>query len=439
MIIKKSKIPTILGLVILVVGIFAGVFFLNMNQVFRIGADTAVTPKDIRTSNISDNSVTVSWTTDKESADFLTWGENQGSVNKVEKESQSDEKFFTHSVTLTGLKPATTYFYKINSEGTNFDNKGIPWEFTTGASLEANKNSLLISGSIIRASGQPEKRALVYANIGGYMLSTLTSDTGNFVFQLGSVRGADLQNYAQIDKAQTLVEISVQAGPNGVASATVFPQSAKPIPPIILGQIYDFRNLPPAGEGQIPTANLNLPAESSQESKFSIPPSSGSPAPTSVILENIKEGETVTSTKPEFFGKGPGGQVITITIESESPIQGTVQIPQNGSWSYSPPENLAPGAHTITISWKDATGITRSLTRSFIVQASELPAFESTPSQTLAPTPTGTPVVTASPSPAPPIPQTGSLTPTILLSIMGLAVLLFSFTIWKLAEENARS
>jgi len=436
---KKNNIPTILGIAILVVGIFAGAFFLNMTTVFRIGADTSAAPKDIRVGNISDASVTISWTTDKETNGFVSWGENQGGVNKIE--TESDKKFFSHLITITGLSAGKTYYYKISSDGSSFDNGGIPWQFATGPTLGINKNSYLVSGSVVTSSGQPAKRALVYATVSGYLLSTLASDTGNFVFQLSGVRTTDLSNYQAIDPATTLIEISIQAGEDGVASAQVFPRSANPIPAIILGQVYDFRSLPTNGDSQNPNASLALPENTTNESKFNIASASGTPSPTSVILENIDEGETVTSTQPEFFGKGPGGEEITITVNSETPITETVSIPPNGSWSWSPSQALAAGAHSITITWKDATGITRSLTRNFEVQAGEAPAFTASESGTIAsPSPTASGTATPIPTPvatSEPIPETGSLTGTLLLSIMGIAVLLFSFAIWKIAENNA--
>lgn len=423
------------------IGVFAGVFLLSMNQVFRIGADITAAPKDIRVSNITNNSATISWTSDKATSNFINWGESAGSTNKIEKESESQEKFFTHAINLSGLKPGTSYFYKINSDGNNFDNQGIPWQFTTGPELNVNPNSMVISGSVIKASGQAAKRALVYMTVDGYLASTLTSDTGNFVFQLANIRTSGLNAFAIISSSQTLLDISVVGGPDGVSSAKVFPQSAKPIPPIILGQIFDFRSLAPNDSTQIPNSTLSLPEDATKESKFSVSQTSGTPSPTSVILESINEGEVVTSTKPAFFGRGPAGETIVIKVESEVPITQTMEIAKDGTWTWSPPTDLATGAHKVTISWVDSTGITRNLTRDFVVQAGEAPSFEATPSQTLAtPTASGTatPKATIKPTAsasAAPVPVTGSLTYTYLLSIMGIAVIAFSFFVWRMSEN----
>jgi len=448
---KRNQIPTILGIIILLAGTFLGVFYLNMTQVFKIGASPQTQPKDIRVGNITDTSATISWVTDGATTDFLSWGTAQNSVNRVVTEDSTNAKYYTHSITLTGLTADSNYFYRIGSEATSYDSGGIPWQFTTGDSLGLNSASFPVSGSVVTTSGQPSKRALVYLNVSGYLSSTLTSDTGNFVLQLANIRSADLKSYAQIDPKSTLLEISVAAGPDGVTSAQIFPQSANPIPVMVQGKVYGLRSLPANASGTNPGVNLQLPQSATPESKFNTQVSTSSAKTTSVLLENITQGETVTSTQPQFFGKGPGGESITITVHSETPITQTVKIPANGSWSWTPPAGLAPGAHTITISWIDISGITRSLTRDFVVQAGEVPAFtasqsgstptpSSTPIASSSAKPTATPKATLTPKPsasasAQPVPVTGELTPTLVLSIMGIAVMIFSFAVWKLAES----
>lgn len=456
--IKKNKIPTILGIILLFAGVFAGVILLRNSQVFKIGANPTITPKDVRVGSLSDSSATVSWVTADATIDFISYGLSPG-VGTVVSETQDDQKFFTHSITISGLNPETVYYFKINSEGTLFDNNGIPWQFTTGKALSINQISIPISGSVITADGQPSGRAIVYVNVGGYTISSLTSESGNYILQLGSARTPDLSTYAQIDPAATLLEISVTSASGETATAKIFPQSANPVPALIIGQDKDFRNLPPSANGQNPDANLNLPETATTESKFNV---EGTKAGNSanVTLESVTEGEIISSDKPEFIGDGPTGTKITIAIHSETALSGTTTIASNGSWKWSPPANLSEGAHSITVSWIDASGITRTLTRNFIVQAGELPAFVATPSATPTgsptptPKPTKTPVSTATPTATPvktpsstikptasvsatpaSLPDSGSLTPTILLFMMGLGVIVFSFYTWKVSEK----
>jgi hypothetical protein len=453
--IKRNKIPTIIGILILLGGVFAGVILLKNNQIFKIGASPGFTPKDVRVAGISDSSATVSWITEDQTVDFISYGTNQR-TGMVINETEGSEKFSTHSITITGLSPETNYYFKINSNGTSFDNNGVPWQFITGKTLGMGQVNIPVSGSVITASGDPAKRSIVYVTVNGYTVSTLTSDEGTFVLQLGAARTPDLSSYAKIDPAQTLLEVSVTNETGDTATAKIFPQSANPIPPLILGQDQDFRSLQPATNGQNPNADLNLPETATQGSKLNVGGQAVAPSK-NVTLDSVDEGEVITSDKPEFFGEGPGGAEITISIQSDTELTGTTTVSSNGSWKWSPSANLSPGAHTITISWVDTAGITRTLTRSFIVQAGELPSFESTPSATPTPTPkasttptptslpTTTPAAAASstpritPTPTPKaspseLPTSGSLTPTILLSMIGLVVLVFSFYTWKLSR-----
>lgn len=458
--IKKNKIPTILGILLLFGGVFAGVFLLKKDQVFKIGAGPTITPKNVRVSNLTDTSATVSWITDDQTAGFISYGTSQN-TGTVINETENDEKFSTHSITLTGLSPNSDYFFKINSEGSTFDNNGVPWQFTTGSSLPISQTAIPVSGTVISASSDVIKRAIVYITINGYAISTLTSESGTFVLQLGSTRTTDLLSYAQIDSAKTLLEVSAVAPGGEVATAKIFPQAANPIPALIIGRDQDFRNLKPSLNGENPSADLNLPESATTESKLDV---SGEKIiqTKSVTLESISEGEVVTSEKPEFFGEGPVGTEVSITVNSENQISGTSKVSTAGLWNWSPPTNLAPGSHSVTISWVDTSGIKRTLTRNFVVQAGELPAFVATPSATPKSTPTSTPARTPTPTPKPTslptstpsatnvptpvpsktpssvetsLPQSGSLTPTILLFMMGLVILSFSFYTWKMSNK----
>lgn len=427
---------------LLVLGVAAGVFLVRSQVFFRLGASGEYAPKDVRISNISDTSLTISWTTDKETSSFVKWGESATSLDKTELDELGEQSFI-HTLTLRGLKPQTTYYFKINSGGGDFDISGIPWQATTGPTLEIPAKTDLISGTVLTGSGAKASNVLVYVSVsGGSLLSTVTSQNGSWVVPISIVRTQDLTNYLTIDEKNSLVEISVNAATQGVATAQIYPQSAKPTPPIILGKVHDFRSEPPSEVSEIPKAKLDLPLEATPSSGFEVEEKPSTPSAKSVTLDNLDEGEVVTSTQPEFFGEGPPGVTLTIKVESE-PVTASVRIPSSGDWNWSPPSDLAPGTHKITITWRDAQGILRSLVRTFVVQAAEGPAFEATPSASPTPTPTATPTLSPSPTltPSPtttatsaPIPDSGNLTPTILLSIMGVGVLAFAFLIWKKAN-----
>ncbi|MEJ2441708.1 MAG: Ig-like domain-containing protein [Patescibacteria group bacterium] len=439
---KKNKIPTILGILLLVFGIAAGTLLVQNKQIFKLGASPQSSPKDVRITNITDASFTVSWVTDKNTGGFVSWGESENSLNKTEID-EIGEMNDTHFATIQGLTENKTYYFKINSDGSEYDNNGIPWQITTGPKLANGSGTNSIAGSVLTTTGSPAQNAIVYVTLAGASpLSTTTSQNGSWVLPISSARDQNLNSFVVINETTTLVEISVQAGSRGVATAQIYPASAKPTPPIVLGRTQDFKNLSPSETTGVPKANVSLPSEATPSSGFDVPEGSATPSAETVTLESVDEGEVITSTEPEFFGEGPPGTKITITVESD-PVSDTITVPFSGDWNWSPPDDLEEGSHKITLTWRDDSGILRTLTRTFIVQAAEGPAFESTPS---ASSPTPSPTASASPtlSPSPTasatptttpvstlsgIPDSGNLKPTILYSIMGLGLITFSLVL----------
>jgi hypothetical protein len=431
--IKKSTIPTILGIVVLIIGIATGVLLIESRRVFKLGATPEVTPKNVRITNISDSSFTVFWTTDKETKGFIQWGERVSVLGKIATDSIKVASS-THSVTLGALAPLTPYYFKINSDGTDFDNSGIPWQVKTGPRLATPPVGSVIFGTVLTPAGLPATNSLVYVTVGGSSpLSTITQDNGSWILPISASRDQSLASYIIINETSTLVEISVQAGPAGVASAQIYPASSRPVPPITLGQVHDYKNLPPGKPGEVPKASVGLPEDTERPSGFQVDDVTPTPSEKTVTLENVQEGELLTSTTPEFSGEGPAGVILTITIESE-PITEQITIDNSGSWRLRLAEELGEGIHKITISWRDASGILRTLSRNFTVQAVTPPTATPTPSPTATPRLTPTPTATATPTPTPTptkiatqaaIPDAGTLTATLLLFVMGLGSLVF--------------
>jgi hypothetical protein len=434
---RGKKIPTLLGLLLLVLGLGTGLVLVQRKQIFKPKASPTSAPQDIRVTNITDSSFTISWVTDQKTSGFVEWGKSPNSLTRTKLDEIGDQSS-THSVNIQNLSPSTTYYFKINSGGKRFDNNGSAWQITTGPKIPKPAISNLLSGRVVTSEGKPVKNALVYLNLTGVSpLSTITSENGSWVISISEARTPDLTSLADIDDDTTLTQIFVQADAVNKATAQIYPRSAKPTPPIILGQNHDFRTLNPSESGGIPKPNINLPQESDQASKFDVPDQITPAKTETVTLESIKEGEIVSTNEPEFFGEGPPKTTMTIILES-NPITDQITIDSFGNWKWNPPTSLSEGVHKITITWRDANGILRTLTRNFIVQASEEPAFEATPSATptSTPTPTPTPTPSATPSASPTaveIPDSGNLTPTFILSIMGLGLIGISIIILHFA------
>ncbi len=439
---QRAKLPTILGVLILVVGVISGVFLINSRQIFKIGANVEAIPKNIRVTNISESSVTISWTTDIESTGFVKWGKSEISLSKVALEEGSGNSY-VHSANILGLEPNSTIYFKINSNTKDYDNEGIAWQATTLASKINVNGNLLASGTILKSDGATPAKAIIYISINGTQLSALSSDNGSYVIPIS--------NYITNINDSTAIELSVQGGQLGTSQGIIYPKSIKYTPAMILGRTYDFRTATQNESNQLPESTLTIPESVEVSSRFEVSRTNTSDEIDIVKIESIDEGEIITTTDPEFFGSGPSNANIEILVESELQTE-TLTTTSSGKWSWNPPNNLEPGEHKLTVKWKDGDGILRTLTRSFIVSAAEGPAFESTPSATpitIEPTPTSSATSIATSTPAAsevpsstalatlqPTPETGSLTPTISLFIMGISILITSLYIWNKVNLN---
>jgi hypothetical protein len=124
---KKEQI---LKIVSIIIGVF--IFILLVYFGFRIFGSRAadLEPKDVVISNISTNSVTVTWITAQETQGVIEYGTAPTALNFFAPEPQKTKN---HSVDLTLLSPSTTYYFQIRIGDKKYDNGGVPWTFTTKA------------------------------------------------------------------------------------------------------------------------------------------------------------------------------------------------------------------------------------------------------------------------------------------------------------------
>lgn len=239
----RKKIPTILGLIILIFGIGAGVVLLNAKQVFRLGAIEDTVPKNIKISNVSGNGFVFSFITNKESRSFIKVGRDRyfiGDFSILRQEGVSTVHYFN----IEDLSSETKYFISVSSDGINYFSDN-PWEIVTGEELVSDTQGRNIYGKVYSKSGEEQENALIYVQCGnGSLLSTKTSEDGSWSINISKTRTADLSSYLTINEKTTPIQILVQ-----YEELTSFintnSENIHPLPPIVLGNNYDLRNQKP--------------------------------------------------------------------------------------------------------------------------------------------------------------------------------------------------
>lgn len=410
----KKQIPTILALLILFIGAGAGVVLVGSGAGFLPRAGPEYAPKQVKITNVSDRSFSVSWVTDQNTSGFIRYGttESLGTTVADDRDQLSGQtgNYQVHHVTVRGLSPNTNYFFKIGSgPSTNlYDSSGSAYTVTTGATLGAPVDSETAYGKVVNAAQTPADGAIVYVTIDGATpLSTLVKSSGSWAIPLSSIRSQNLSSFYSYDKSGDIINIEV-LGPSGQATTGISDtQNDQPVPTITLGESFDFTSGTSAPDTKTttkPPPPITQSPEASGSSGFSTAPLGGpdekSPDAQVTLFNPSIEGEKINTTQPEFQGAAPANTRIFIKVESPETFEGELITDSTGSFEWTPPADLEPGNHSITVSYIDTNGIEQFFKRHFVVLAqgeSNLPSLTSSPSAT--PTPTATPIPTPTPLP----------------------------------------
>lgn len=113
-------------------------FSKQLTGVFIKASDTK--PNDVNITEITEASAKIIWTTGQETQAVIEYGISPTELNYFAPEIS---KATSHAVDLTLLAPNTTYYFQIKSDGSKYDNSGVPWTFNTKATndtVQVNPN-----------------------------------------------------------------------------------------------------------------------------------------------------------------------------------------------------------------------------------------------------------------------------------------------------------
>lgn len=351
----QRKIPTLLGIFLTLV-LVAGLVFATsqMSKVTKLfsRAQGNLAPIFLETGNITDSGFTIFWTTETETTGAVFFGKKTTLGDGIaldDRDSGSPNgKFLTHFVRINGLLPQTKYYFKVGSGTATFGDQtktDSPFVLTTG---EKSSNTSIVDpvfGKILDSTGAPVSGVIaIFEASGAGRIVSLSKSDGTYVLP--------------VVNTTTLAETITLEG--GTARSVISCQSGldRPVPTVKLGENADCSKPSPA------------------------PPKASSGGE---ITTNISDGETVSSPLPTVSGRAGPNQVVKIEIHSPTVYSGTVKADPAGNWSWTPPANLSPGQHTVTITVVNADGTTQTVTRTFYVSSGEniLPITSGTPSAIL--------------------------------------------------------
>ncbi len=239
-ILNKIRIPTLLGLAVIVFGMAAGIYLTLQKQNQTLKSIASTNARDIKLVNIEDNQAGISWITDTPLSGFVkyrTEGANeQTSIDDRDRGTQTPSARVFHFVTLTNLTPATTYQYQIISGSLTTP----PNEFTTAPQMNTQNDFKAIVGSVLDGDHFLPS-GLVFLEIPGAMQQgTFIKSLGNFILPLSKLRTADLNDVFKDASAEARLNVLTEDGKEAHA-ILILGKIRSPIgPPLKLGQETDL-------------------------------------------------------------------------------------------------------------------------------------------------------------------------------------------------------
>ena len=177
----KIVIALVIGIPFTIFAVYQGVRYLSR-------AVTEAVPKDVVVTNLTINSITVTWFTDVSTDGYVV-----PVLNGVEQSPVRDKRGggnrTSHYVELRSLEPNTKYSFIIVSGGTKYTNSGgSNYEFTTAPVGEDTPIPNPIHGSV---TGMSNDDVIIYVlpkNNSAYPVSTTIPSGGNWIVDLSSFR-----------------------------------------------------------------------------------------------------------------------------------------------------------------------------------------------------------------------------------------------------------
>lgn len=417
---EQKKIPTLLGLVLLVLAIAIFGYAFDRVSPLLSRANVSSTPAHVMISNITDMGFTVSWTTLTPAtgaimveSDATKYGlvyddRDVAGVTSIRQKTLSI--YSTHAATFRNATPNTEYRVTIVSNGTKSqDTNGNPYIVRTGIKLDSNGSGIEPAFGIITTStGKPAEGALVYLTLeNGQTLSTVVKSAGSWVIPLHLVREKTLAAYiSPAERINETMSIRSNTEESQILADTL---NDNPMPEIVLGKDYDFQKL---------QANITPAQKLAQSPSQVLGVTSTTPIGV-VAITKPKDNQAIPTDLPVFQGTGIPNKNISLIIGITNPQVGQAIVGTDGVWRYTPISPLSIGRQSVTITTVDAQNKPVAMTHIFEVLKSGTQVLgDATPSATIIPTPIDTPIDGSTLS-GEPIPETGFPLPLILLLIVG--------------------
>ena len=399
----NKRMPTLFAFLLIFGSIWVTSYLIQTGIIFVGRATPDKTPQNVKISNITDSSFTVTFTTNEKTTSGLSVeevGKNPYLVlDDRNKNTNTRNSFYSHYITASDLEPQTSYKFSLIADGETYLDNGQPFTVGTGARVSAPPPTQIpIVGRGRLPDGVASADTIAEIKIqGAQLITAITSENGDFTIPTNSIRRDDLTNYFSLSP-ETQITIMLRRQ-EFTSTIQVLFKNTDVLQDLTLSKNYNF-------------TDLENPDVSTKASVLKTPTQRITAGTIKIV--SPKPNESFVDSRPLFRGTALPNQKVKIKIESEIIID-QVTSDTNGLWTYRPAKSIGPGQHKITIETVDPFGVSKTLTEVFVIfssgsQIAESATPSATPTIKLAPTKTPTPTPT---TPTPPKTTTAP-TPTTI-------------------------
>lgn len=248
---SKFRIPTLLGIGIVLTGIITGVFMVLKDQPFSLiseaSPDVAIPKPNI--SNITNFQATISFETSIEIKSFLTYGINSPGEQTI-LDDQDEKKPLAHKIhyfTIGNLAQETSYKYKITAGKNTYEGS-----FKTAKAETLQNGFNPIIGSVL-AEDKIISEGAAYLSVAGAITQSAMVKNGNFLIPVSFMRKDDLSDtFVPLDLTKAKLTIISDLGEANILF--LLKNLDNSLPPIYIGENLDLTDINPPP----PTALSNL-------------------------------------------------------------------------------------------------------------------------------------------------------------------------------------
>lgn len=241
---ETTKIPTLLGLSLLVTALFLGMFIYLYRQNIIASQKTLYTPSEIEVTNINSSQATITWWSDTPTIGQIAYGKGLflDQMQNDNRDLQNITPHQVHFVTLRNLQPETTYQYQVVSNDFRFPNQ--PHSFTTAKTLEETSQNRPLRGSVLNVNLNPIDEALVFIKIkNAAQMTTFTSTAGNFIIPLKELRTTDLSAPFPINSTTPATLVIKKGKLQSEIEINLPLDDSQLLPPLTIGQNINLKDL----------------------------------------------------------------------------------------------------------------------------------------------------------------------------------------------------